>query len=1031
MSLRRPHNPQRPLPELEREILKRWDEREVFRKSLQRREGAPRWVFWEGPPTANGKPGAHHILSRVFKDIYPRFKTMRGYRVERKGGWDCHGLPVEIAVEQQLGLRSKADIERYGIAEFNERCRESVFEYVEDWNRLTERIGFWIDLDSAYRTMDATFIDSVWWSLRQLWDRDLLYEGQKVVPFCPRCETSLSSHELGQPGVYTEREDPSVYVRFPLLDRPGDELLVWTTTPWTLVANAAVAVNPSTTYARVQADGYVAFVAEARVHATLGADVEILDRIPGSELVGERYEPPFAFAQPTDFGPDAHTVVAADFVSTDDGTGLVHIAPAFGEDDFRIGAELGFAMFNPVTTRGVYDERIVGYVGRNVKEADSDLIEELRARGRIQRASWQTHSYPHCWRCATPLLYYAKASWYIATSRLRERLMAANETVTWHPAHVKDGRFGNWLEHNVDWALSRERYWGTPMPVWKCDTDAGHVVCIGSIAELEGLSKSAVEDPHRPFVDNLRFPCTQCAGTMTRVTEVLDCWYDSGAMPFAQYHAPFENDEEFKERWPADFVCEAIDQTRGWFYSLLAISTLLFDESPYRNVVCLGLIVDEHGLKMSKSRGNVVDPWQLLDEFGADATRWYFFTSKHPWDGYRFNRTTVGEGVRLFLNTLLNVYGFYLIYEAANDVKPAEGGVTTDLDRWITSRLASTVDEVTRALEDYDTTSGGRAISAFVDDLSNWYVRRSRRRFWDGNPAAFTTLHTCLVTVSKLLAPFCPFVADEIYDNLDGGESSVHLCDWPHSTGRDTELEASMEIARSTVALGLRARGGAKVKVRQPLGDAVIVAAGRERAAIERHGELVCDELNVKALRFVDDADQLGAVRLRPNYRTLGPRFGSRMPTVAAAIAALNADEVAARLRAGEAVVIDVDGHDHILGEDDLLVSLTAREGYHVEREGTHAVGLDLKITDELRAEGWAREVVRAVQNARKESGLDVTDRIALSLAGDETLLGAVRQHERYIAGETLAREIKYGDPGEDRATAIDGMALDVDIVRA
>jgi isoleucyl-tRNA synthetase len=1011
--------------------MKRWNDRGVFRASLERREASPQWVFWEGPPTANGRPGTHHILSRVFKDIYPRFKTMRGYRVERKGGWDCHGLPVEITVEQQLGLRSKADIESYGIAEFNQRCRESVFEYVEEWNRLTERIGFWIDLDDAYQTMDATFIDSVWWSLRQLWDRDLLYEGHKVVPFCPRCETSLSSHELGQPGVYAEREDPSVYVRFPLVDRPGDELLVWTTTPWTLVANAAVAVNPSTTYVRAQADGYVAIVAEARAQVVLGSEVEILERISGPELVGAGYEPPFSFASQADFGAGAHAVVAADFVSTDDGTGLVHIAPAFGEDDFRVGSSLGFAMFNPVTTGGIYDERIVGYVGRNVKEADPDLIEDLESRGRVHCASWQTHSYPHCWRCATPLLYYAKPSWYIATSRLRERLMAANSSVTWHPPHVKDGRFGNWLEHNVDWALSRERYWGTPMPVWKCDADLTHVACIGSIAELEDLSGANVGDPHRPFVDSVRFPCTQCDGTMTRVAEVIDCWYDSGAMPFAQYHAPIENSDTFEKRWPADFVCEAIDQTRGWFYSLLAISTLLFDEAPYKNVVCLGLIVDEHGLKMSKSRGNVIDPWQILDEFGADAVRWYFFTSKNPWDGYRFNSEAVGEGIRLFLNTLLNVYGFYLIYEAANDVEPSDSGVLTDLDHWIASRLASTVDEVTAALDEYDATAGGRAISAFVDDLSNWYVRRSRRRFWDGDPAAFTTLRACLVTVSKLLAPFCPFVADEIYDNLDGGELSVHLCDWPHSSGRDGELEASMEVARSTVALGLRARGGAKVKVRQPLGEAVVVATGPERAAIERHADLVCDELNVKQLRFVDDAHQLGAVALRPNYRTLGPRFGARMPAVAVAIAGLDADAAAERLRAGEAVLIDVDGHDHILGEDDLQVSLTARDGYHVEREGGHAVGLDLEVTDALRAEGWAREVVRAVQNSRKEAGLEVTDRITLSVAGDETLLAAVRQHEQYIAGETLARELCYDDGGSDETTEIDGMTLAVAIDRA
>ena len=1029
--MRRPYDPGKPLPELELEVLERWAARDVFRSTLARREGSPPWVFWEGPPTANGKPGTHHILSRVFKDIYPRFKTMRGYYVERKGGWDCHGLPVEITVEKQLGLESKADIESYGIAEFNQRCRESVFEFVEDWNRLTERIGFWIDLDDAYQTLDPSYIDSVWWSLRQLWDKDLLYEGHKVVPFCPRCETSLSSHELGQPGVYRERTDPSVYVRFPLLTDSDEELLVWTTTPWTLVANAAVAVDPGMTYVRAQADGYIAILAEARMLEVLGPDAIILGYLKGSDLVGASYVAPFSFSGKAEFGPNAHTVVAADFVRADDGTGLVHVAPAFGEDDFRVGVEHGLAMYNPVTTRGTYNDQIAGYVGRNVKEADEDLIEDLRSRGRVHRATELSHSFPHCWRCGTPLLYYAKPSWYIATSRLRDRLMAANSNVTWHPPHVKDGRFGKWLEHNVDWALSRERYWGTPMPVWKCDNDAAHVVCMGSLAELQSASGEPLDDPHRPYVDWVRFPCEVCDGTMVRVPEVIDCWYDSGAMPFAQYHAPFENEQAFQKRWPADFICEAIDQTRGWFYSLLAISTLLYDEAPYKDVVCLGLILDQQGVKMSKSKGNVVDPWALLDEFGADAVRWYFFAAKHPWDGYLFNRDTVGEGVRLFLNTFLNVYGFYLLYESANEGQPRPEGELTELDRWILSRLSATVSDVTTALDAYDATTGARAISGFVNDLSNWYVRRSRRRFWEGDRIAFETLHTCIVTVAQVLAPFCPFVSDEVYDNLHGGEPSVHLCDWPSIDGHDPDLEASMAIARQTVGLGLRARAGAKVRVRQPLVEAVVVAEGREREAIERHANLVCDELNVKALRFVDRADELGAVQLRPNYRTLGPRFGSRMPDVVAAVAAIDAEPAAERLREGGEVAIVIDGHDHLLVASDLLVSLSPRDGYHVEREGTHAVGLVLEITPALRGEGLAREVVRVVQNARKDAGLDVTDRIALALAGDEVMLAAVEAHEAYVAAETLAQTVTYGGATSGTATEVDGFRLEVAVARA
>ena len=1016
-------------------MLARWREREVFAESVRRRSGASQWGFYEGPPTANGPPATHHVLSRVFKDIFPRYRTMCGYYVERKGGWDCHGLPVELAVEAELGMQSKEDIERYGIAEFNARCRRAVLSYVEEWNRLTERIGFWIDLDDAYRTLDSDYIESVWWALKTIHDKGLLYEKLKVVPYCPRCGTALSSHELGQPGVYQDVIDPSVYVRFPVTDPHGraqhdDELLIWTTTPWTLVSNAAVAVDPDLTYVRARAgDAPVAIVAEALVERVLGDGAEILERFPGRDLVGTGYEPPFTFIAGSAYGPKGHTVLPADFVTAEDGTGLVHTAIAFGEDDFRLGEEQGLTVVNPVLPDGTYDERIGPYAGRWVKDADPDLIEDLRARDRLLRAEAYEHSYPHCWRCGTPLLYYAKPSWYIATSQIKDRLLAANETVEWHPEHVKHGRFGNWLEGNVDWALSRERYWGTPLPVWRCEND--HVRTIGSLAELQELSGVLLEDPHRPFVDEVTFACHECGGEMQRVDEVIDVWFDSGSMPFAQFHAPHANLEHFEQRFPADFICEALDQTRGWFYSLLAVSTLLFDRSSYRNVVCLGLILDEQGRKMSKSLGNTVEPWDVIDRYGADALRWYFFTSKLPWDGYRFSLDTIGEAVRQFLLQLWNTYAFYVLYANAGGVDRHQSGPLTDLDRWALSRLQETVTIVRERLDDFDATTAGRAIQAFVDELSNWYVRRSRRRFWDGDPAAFATLRECLVTVAKLIAPFTPFIADEIFDNLDGSEPSVHLCDFPVAQERDLWLERSMAVARETVRLGLAARGQAKIKVRQPLGAAVVVATGRERDAIERMGDLVREELNVRELRFVSEADELGQVELKPNYRSLGPRFGKQMPLVAAAVAGLDAAHAASALRNGQPVAITVGGTDHELGPDDLLISMRPLEGYQVEREGSHAVALSLEIDDSLREEGWAREIVRAVQNARQAAGLEVSDRILLTLDGDDLLVAAARSHQDYIAGETLAVAVGYEGLDGAEPVTIDGLALKIGVALA
>jgi len=1032
----RPVDPQQSFPALEEQVLARWRERDVFRESVRRRAGAEPWVFWEGPPTANGRPGAHHVFSRVFKDIFPRYKTMRGFAVERQGGWDCHGLPVEIAVQQQLGITAKSEIEAYGIAAFNARCRESVFAFLEDWDALTERIGHWIDLEHAYRTLDADYIESVWWALAQMNAKGLLYEGHKVVPYCPGCQTTLSSHEVALG--YRDVVDPSVYVRLPVVEdggplQRGDDLLVWTTTPWTLVSNAAVAVDPELTYVRVKTGVLEAPVvlAEALVARVLGDDdgLRILDRFPGAALDGVRYEPPFGFLAAEVYGERGHTVLLADFVTADDGTGLVHTAIAFGEDDFRLGQRYGLAVVNPVRLDGTYDERIGRYAGRFVKEADADLVEDLRRRGRLLRAETYEHSYPHCWRSGDPLLYYAKPAWYLATTRLQGVFAATNETVEWHPEHIKHGRYGRWLENNVDWALSRERYWGTPLPVWRCAE--GHVSVIGSFAELETLSGVLLSDPHRPYVDAVTFPCPQCGQVATRVPEVIDVWFDSGAMPFASLHAPFANAERYEARAHADFVCEALDQTRGWFYSLHAISVLLREQAPYDTVVCLGLILDAEGQKMSKSKGNIVVPWDVIERFGADAMRWYFFTAKQPWDGYRFSMEAIGEGVRLFLRQLWNVHAFYVRYAALGE--QADGG-DTDLDRWIRSRLAGTVAEVTTRLDAYDATFAGRAIGAFVDDLSNWYVRRSRRRFWEGDATALATLRDCLVGVAQLLAPFTPFLADEIYDTVDGALPSVHLCDWPliedPARPRDEGLEFAMARAREAVRMGHAARSQAKVKVRQPLPEAVVVAAGRERQAIERLAAVVRDELNVKTLRFVGRADELGAYEIKPNYRTLGPRFGRAMPQVAAALGALDAAHVAERLAAGGRVGLSIEGHDHELAAEDVQLVLRPLEGYQLEREGGHAVALDLAVDDALHREGLAREIVHAVQNARKGAGLAVEDRIALTLGGDAQLLEAARAHEPYLVGETLAVRVGYDGDGHGAPASIEGLQLRIEVSR-
>jgi isoleucyl-tRNA synthetase len=1002
---------------MEERVLRGWRERDVFRRSLAAREGATPFVFHEGPPTANGRPGSHHVLSRVFKDIYPRFQTMRGRYVERRAGWDCHGLPVELEVEKRLGISGKPQIEAYGIERFNALCRESVVTYLDEWERLTERIGFWVDTERAYRTMDADYIESVWWSLAELYERGMVYRSGKVVPYCPRCGTALSSHEVAQG--YKDLDDPSVYVTFPL-DGTDEALVVWTTTPWTLPANVGVAVNPQVTYAAVRHEGAALIVAEPLVEAVFGEGAAIERTMPAADLIGRTYRAPF------DMIAAPHRVVAAGFVTTDDGTGLVHIAPAFGEDDMLVAREQGWETPNPIGPDGRYTEMAGPWEGRAAKEVDADLIADLRARGRLLREQVYTHAYPHCWRCSTPLIYYAKPSWYIRTTDVRERMLEFNAEVGWHPERVRDGRFGKWLEGNVDWAISRDRYWGTPLPFWRC-ADCDTVRAVGSYAELRELATDPLPegfDPHRPFVDEVVVRC-ECGGHAHREPEVIDVWYDSGAMPFAQVHHPFSTGGDLTGHAPADFICEAMDQTRGWFYSLLAEATLLFDRTAYRNVVCLGLILDAEGQKMSKSKGNVIVPWDVLDRQGADAFRWYLLTAQSPWEAFRFSLEAVDEAMRRFLLTFWNTHSFLVTYASLpdgwtpGDAAPPVAGRPA-IDRWILSRLDGVVAEVTERLEAYEATGAGRVLETFADDLSNWYVRSSRRRFWGadrtaGEPSAFATLHECLATFSLLLAPFCPFVADEVYgalvaDHDPAAPDSVHLADWPGPPGyRDEALEEAMVAARVAVTVGRGARAEAKIKVRQPLAEAVVACPPALAELMDGLVDLIADELNVRAVRFVTDPGELVQVALKPNYRRLGPRFGKAMPAVAEAVAALDATATARALDAGEQVTIAVAGAQEILDDEDILREARPAEGYAVGQDAALAVALATEITEELAREALAREIIHAVQGARRAAGLRVEDRIALHLDGSGPMREAIDMHRESIAAETLAVRLSVG----------------------
>jgi len=1033
------------LPAAEREILDFWDANDTFAASLDRTSGGAPWTFYEGPPTANGMPGTHHIEARVFKDVFPRFKTMQGFHVERKAGWDCHGLPVELAVEKELGFNGKPDIEAYGVEEFNARCRESVSRHVDAFTELTRRMGYWVNLDEAYWTMSPDFVESVWWALKQIHSKGLLVEDYRVAPYCPRCGTTLSDHELAQG--YEDVTDPSVYVRFPVTSGPlagKASLLVWTTTPWTLVSNTAVAVHPDVTYVvatRDETDGETLVVAEPLAEKVLGDGWALGRTFRGSEMEHWTYARPLDLVEFPDVVGGVNYVVLADYVTTEDGTGLVHQAPAFGEDDMTVCRAYGLPLVNPIRADGTFDDALDLVGGLFFKTADAVIVDNLTERGLMFKVVPYEHSYPHCWRCHTTLLYYAQPSWYIRTTAIKDALLRENEATNWFPEHIKHGRYGDWLNNNIDWALSRSRYWGTPLPIWRCP--AQHQTCVGSRAELSELTGRDYSglDPHRPFVDDVTFACPQCRQTAHRVPEVIDAWFDSGSMPFAQWGYPWADGskEAFAAAYPADFICEAIDQTRGWFYSLMAVGTLAFDQSSYRNVLCLGHILAEDGRKMSKHLGNILEPIPLMDTHGADAVRWFMAAGGSPWASRRVGHQSIQETVRKVLLTFLNTVSFQTLYAGANDwtpgvarenrplVPPVAHGDGSSvppqhvLDRWLVSARNELIRDVTAALEEFDTQRAGALLTDFVDDLSNWYVRRSRRRFWEGRTGALQTLHDTLNVVTRLMAPLAPFLTERVWQDLfvttdPTGPASVHLSTWPVADDAviDEHLDASMKLTRRLVELGRSARAEAKVKTRQPLSRALVPSVAFAELDDELRAEIAA-ELNVVAVESFASAGDLVDHSAKGNFRALGKRFAQQTPLVAAAIAAADAAALAAALAADGCATVTVPelGEVEVVA-DEVLVSERPREGWSVVNEQGETVALDLELTPELVQAGLAREFIRAVQEARKASGFEVSDRISLTWAADrQDVAEALRAHATLVADEVLATEVTEGTPAD------------------
>jgi isoleucyl-tRNA synthetase len=1019
-------------PAVEREILAFWKEQKVFSQSISAREGKSGFTFFEGPPTANGRPGIHHVMSRTLKDLVCRYKTMRGYQVHRKAGWDTHGLPVEIEVEKQLGFKHKEDIVRYGVAEFNRKCRESVWKYKGDWERMTEEMGYWVDLTHPYVTFENEYIESIWWALKRYHSEGMIYKGHKIQPYCPRCETPLSSHEVSLG--YEDVKDPSVYVRMRSKKHPDTSFLVWTTTPWTLISNVALAVAPDVTYVKVEHHGERLILAEPRL-SVLEGPYTVLEKFPGSALVGEEYDRIFNY-HPVD--QKAFYVITADFVTTEDGTGIVHMAPAYGEDDNQAGKKHGLPTIHPVNKSGEFGPEVTDFAGRFVREADLDIIRNLKERKILYKKEVITHSYPHCWRCKTPLLYYARESWYISTTKYADKMIALNKTINWVPPEVGEGRFGNWLEENKDWALSRDRFWGTPLPIWVCDT-CNTQKCVGSIAELrEGENVPDPLDLHKPFVDAVTFTCS-CGGTMSRTPELIDVWFDSGAMPFAQWHYPFENKERVDsgEQYPADFICEGVDQTRGWFYSLHAIGTFLFGKPAYMNILVNDLILDKDGQKMSKSRKNTVDPFDILARYGADSTRWYLVTNSPPWRPTMFDEEGVLEVQRRFFGTLVNTYAFFAMYANIDqptwDTPPVPVAERQEIDRWILSELHSLVKRYLGHMDAYDVTKAARSVSEFtIDQLSNWYVRRNRRRFWRSEMgrdklAAYQTLHECLVTVAQLMAPFAPFLAEELFRNLNAvaqrdSAISVHLTTLPvpDESVIDPELEERMERAERIVILVRAMRMKANLKVRQPLRRIILpIADERERESVRKMQDIILEEINVKSVEYVHDASGIVRKKAKPNFKTLGPKFGKAVQQVAARIKEMSGDEVGSLEKNGGVTLTSGDT-SWTIAQEDVEILREDIQGWLVETDGGLTVALDTTLDDTLIAEGFARELVNRIQNMRKDAGFDVTDRIFITYEANGPLAGRIEAQRRYIMNETLAEHCTAGTPAGDHAATLE-----------
>ena len=1049
--------PQVDLPALDHEVLELWRQRDTFARSLAATADGEAWTFYEGPPTANGLPGTHHIEARVFKDVFPRFKTMQGYRVDRKAGWDCHGLPVELAVEKELGFNGKPDIERYGIEAFNAKCRESVYRHVGAFNELTERMGYWVNLDEPYETMSSDYVQSVWWALKSIFDSGRLTEDYRVAPYCPRCGTGLSDHELAQG--YETVMDPSVYVRFPLTSGPWADqadLLIWTTTPWTLPSNGLVAARDDVTYVmarqtaeHVRATGHggakAVVVAEPLLDKVLGEGWEPVPgaRLTGADMVGWTYQRPFELIE---WPGRAHFVVTEAYVTTEDGTGLVHQAPAFGAEDFESCRRNEVELVNPIDGQGRFlaDVGLVG--GMFFVEANGDLLEDLGGRGLLFRHLDYEHSYPHCWRCHTRLLYYAQPSWYVRTTQVKDALLRENERTTWYPETIKHGRYGDWLDNNIDWALSRQRYWGTPLPVWRNTEDPQRVICVGSLAELSELTGRDLADldPHRPFIDDVTFTVEGVPGEFRRVPEVIDAWFDSGSMPFAQWGYPWVEGsaERLADAYPADFICEAIDQTRGWFYTLMAIGTLVFDESSYRNVLCLGHILAEDGRKMSKHLGNILEPMPLMDDHGADAVRWFMVAAGSPWSQRRVGDQTLTETVRKVFLTYWNTVAFHMLYARTNGWSPTGPSTCPAvadrpvLDRWLVSQRNALVREVTGALENFDTQRAGGLLADFVDELSNWYVRRSRRRFWDGEPSALWTLHETLEVVTRLMAPLAPFVTEKVWQQLvvpvdPTGPDSVHLAAWPVPQDDlvDPGLAEGMRLTRRLVELGRAARAEAKVKTRQPLSRALIPTAAFTALGSELRAE-IATELNLGAVEAMGGSSDLVDFSAKGNFRALGKRFGPQTPVVAAAIAAADAAALARSLADAGSAEVDVAGTPTKVTAEEVIISERPREGWSVVNEQGETIALDLHLTPELIRAGLAREVVRAVQDARKAAGLEVSDRIRLTWSADGELADTLREHGELVAREVLAVELTEGGVA-DGAQTEDSLGLRFTLAKA